>query len=207
MVRKGKGVMKKAVIVGGGIAGMTAGIYLQKAGIQTEIFEKNPVLGGQCMGWKREGYTIDNCVHWLTGTRRGSGLHELWREIGVLGDEVELYEKEMFFSSKWNGQVLTFWRDLERTRRELLALSPEDEKEIHKLMDYVKMAETMEVPVEKPMDAMNPLDFVKLGMSMKDMGKVMKEYGNMDMEELAMRFRQPLMRRAITDYMPKKYQA
>ena len=45
MVRKGKGVMKKAVIVGGGIAGMTAGIYLQKAGIQTEIFEKNPVLG------------------------------------------------------------------------------------------------------------------------------------------------------------------
>ena len=80
----GKGVMKKAVIVGGGIAGMTAGIYLQKAGIQTEIFEKNPVLGGQCMGWKREGYTIDNCVHWLTGTRRGSGLHELWREIGVL---------------------------------------------------------------------------------------------------------------------------
>jgi len=53
MVRKGKGVMKKAVIVGGGIAGMTAGIYLQKAGIQTEIFEKNPVLGGQCMGWKR----------------------------------------------------------------------------------------------------------------------------------------------------------
>lgn len=207
MVRKGKGVMKKAVIVGGGIAGMTAGIYLQKAGIQTEIFEKNPVLGGQCMGWKREGYTIDNCVHWLTGTRRGSGLHELWREIGVLGDEVELYEKEMFFSSKWNGQVLTFWRDLERTRRELLALSPEDEKEIHKLMDYVKMAETMEVPVEKPMDAMNPLDFVKLGMSMKDMGKVMKEYGNMDMEELAMRFRHPLIRRAITDYMPKKYQA
>lgn len=128
MVRKGKGVMKKAVIVGGGIAGMTAGIYLQKAGLRTEIFEKNPVLGGQCMGWKREGYTIDNCVHWLTGTRRGSGLHELWREIGVLGDEVELYEKEMFFSSKWNGQVLTFWRDLERTRRELLALSPEDEK-------------------------------------------------------------------------------
>lgn len=74
-------------------------------------------------------------------------------------------------------------------------------------MDYVKMAETMEVPVEKPMDAMNPLDFVKLGMSMKDMGKVMKEYGNMDMEELAMRFRHPLIRRAITDYMPKKYQA
>ena len=39
--------MKKVVIVGGGIAGMTAGILLQKAGFTTEIFEKNAVPGGQ----------------------------------------------------------------------------------------------------------------------------------------------------------------
>ena len=124
--------MKKVVIVGGGIAGMTAGILLQKAGFTTEIFEKNAVPGGQCTGWKREGYLIDNCIHWLTGTREGSGLHELWKEIGALGDGVEVIEKEMFFSAKLDGKVLTFWRDKERTRRELLALSPEDEKEINK---------------------------------------------------------------------------
>ena len=35
--------MKKVVIVGGGIAGLTAGILLQKAGYQTEIYEKNPL--------------------------------------------------------------------------------------------------------------------------------------------------------------------
>lgn len=52
--------MKKTVIIGGGIAGLTAGIYLQKAGIQTEIYEKNKVPGGMCMGWRREGYFIDN---------------------------------------------------------------------------------------------------------------------------------------------------
>ncbi len=199
--------MKKVVIVGGGIAGMTAGILLQKAGFTTEIFEKNAVPGGQCTGWKREGYLIDNCIHWLTGTREGSGLHELWKEIGALGDGVEVIEKEMFFSAKLDGKVLTFWRDKERTRRELLALSPEDEKEINKLMDYVELAETMTVPVEKPFDAMSLLDFMKLGMSMKEMGKVMKEYGNMDLKELAMRFRHPLIQHAIVDYMPSGYQA
>ena len=163
--------MKKVAIIGGGIAGMTAGILLQKAGFATEIYEKNAVPGGQCTGWKREGYFIDNCIHWLTGTRPGSALHDLWKEIGALGDGVEVYEKEMFFSSKLNGQTLTFWRGKERTRKEMLVLSPEDEKEINKLMTYVTMAETMTVPVEKPFDAMNLIDFMKLGMSMKAMGK------------------------------------
>lgn len=199
--------MKKVVIIGGGIAGMTAGVLLQKAGFITEIYEKNALPGGQCTGWKREGYFIDNCIHWLTGTRPGSALHELWKEIGALGDDVELYKKEMFFSSKLNGQTLTFWRDKERTRKEMLALSPEDEKEINKLIDYVSLAETMTVPVDKPFDAMNPIDFIKLGMSMKEMGKVMKEYGNMDINELAMRFKHPLIQRAIIDYMPSGYQA
>ncbi len=199
--------MKKVVIIGGGIAGLTAGVLLQKAGFQTEIYEKNALPGGQCTGWKREGYFIDNCIHWLTGTRPGSGLHELWKEIGALGDGIELHKKEMFFSSKLNGETLTFWRDKERTRKEMLALSPEDEKEINKLIDYVSLAETMTVPVEKPFDAMNPLDFIKLGMSMKEMGKVMKAYGNMEINELAMGFKHPLIRRAITDYMPRGYQA
>ena len=199
--------MKKVVIIGGGVAGMTAGIYLQKAGFTTEIYEKNAVPGGQCMGWKREGYMIDNCIHWLTGSRPGSGLHELWKEVGALGEGVELYEKEKFFTAELDGESVTFWRDKERTRKELVTISPEDAEEINKLMDMVALAESMQVPVEKPFDKMNPIEFMKLGMSMKDMGKVMKLYSGMDIEELAERFRHPLIRRAIVDYMPPSYQA
>ncbi len=199
--------MKKVIIIGAGIAGMTTGVILQKAGYQTEIFEKNVVVGGQCTGWKREGYVIDNCIHWLTGTKEGSALHELWKEIGALGDDVEVYQKEMFFSSKLNGQTLTYWRNADRTRKEMLELSPQDEKEIHKLMDYVKLAESLKVPVEKPFDAMNLFEFMKLGMSMKAMGKVMKEYGNIDIKELALRFKHPLIQRSIMDYMPPGYLA
>lgn len=199
--------MKKAVIIGGGISGLTAGIYLQKAGFETEIYEKNAVAGGQCTGWKREGYFIDNCVHWLTGTREGSGLNQLWKEVGVLGENVELYEKEKFFSAELNGETITFWRDKEKTRKELLDLSPEDSEEINQLIDAVKLAESMTVPVDKPFDMMNPVEFMKMGISMADMGKVMKLYSRMDIRELAGRFRHPLIRAAITDYMPPGYQA
>lgn len=199
--------MKTVAIIGGGIAGMTAGILLQKAGFKTEIFEKNALPGGLCTGWKREGYFIDNCIHWLTGTREGSALHELWKEIGALGDDVEVYKREMFFSSKLDNETLTFWRDKERTRQEMLSLSPEDKEEINRLIDYVGLSESMTIPVEKPFDAMNVIDFIKLGISMKAMGKVMKEYGKMDIRELGMRFKHPLIQRAIIDHMPPGYQA
>lgn len=199
--------MKKVVIIGGGIAGMTAGVLLQRAGFETEIYEKNALPGGQCTGWKREGYFIDNCIHWLTGTKPGTALHEIWEETGALGDNVEVHQKKMFFSSMINGETLTFWRDKERTRREMLALSPEDADEINQFMDCVAMAETMTVPAEKPFDAMSPLDFIKLGLSMKEMGKVMKLYGKLDLKEFAMRFKHPLIRRAVLDYMPDGYQA
>lgn len=69
------------------------------------------------------------------------------------------------------------------------------------------MAESMTVLVEKPFDAMDLIDFMKLGISMKSMGKVMKEYGNVDINELAIRFKHPLIRRTIIDYMPSGHQA
>lgn len=199
--------MKKVVIVGGGIAGLTAGIYLQEAGFDTEIYEKNPIAGGQCTGWKREGYFIDNCIHWLTGTKEGSELNKLWHNIGALGDGVTLHEKEMFFSSELDGTRLTFWRDLERTRKEMLLLSPEDGIEINELINFTKIAEKMTVPVEKPFDLMNILEFIKLGKSMRAFGKFMKALDGIDIIEYANRFKHPLIKQALVDYMPPGYQA
>ena len=68
--------MKKVIIIGGGISGLTAGILLQKKGFKTVIYEKNNVIGGLCSGWKKDGYFIDNCIHWLTGTNKNSSLYK-----------------------------------------------------------------------------------------------------------------------------------
>ena len=42
---------EKVVIIGGGIAGLAAGIYALNAGFEAEIYEKNAIPGGECMGW------------------------------------------------------------------------------------------------------------------------------------------------------------
>ena len=60
--------MSKIVIIGGGVAGLTAGICARLNGYDAVIFEKHRIAGGNLTGWDRGGFHIDNCVHWLTGT-------------------------------------------------------------------------------------------------------------------------------------------
>ena len=88
--------MKKIAIVGAGVAGMAAGIYAQKSGFQTIICEKNPLPGGECTGWDRQGYHIDGCIHWLTGTREGTPLRRMWEEVGAL-DGVAVHQPDSFW--------------------------------------------------------------------------------------------------------------
>ena len=53
---------KKIIIIGAGVAGLSSGIYAQKAGYETVIYEKNAVPGGECVGWDRDGCHIDGCI-------------------------------------------------------------------------------------------------------------------------------------------------
>ncbi len=196
---------KKIVIVGGGIAGLSAGIYGKLAGYDVEIYEKNPVAGGQCMGWNRKGCHIDNCIHWLTGTKKGTALRNVWETVGALEKNTKFVDSDSFYTSITGDCRVTLWKDLKRTETELLRLSPEDETEIRKFAEHVRYAAKCEIPAEKPMDAMGIMDYIHMGASMTDMPKVMREYGSIDLQEMAGRFRHPALRALFTDYLPKEY--
>ncbi|MBR6983623.1 MAG: NAD(P)/FAD-dependent oxidoreductase [Ruminococcus sp.] len=146
--------MKKIVIIGGGIGGLSAGIYALKAGYKAEIYEKYHVAGGECMGWNRKGCHIDNCIHWLTGTDSSTSVWQVWNTMGAIDENTPYADTDKFYSSRLNGQEATLWKDLDRTERDLIALSPEDETEIRKFIQHVRYAESCTIPGEKPMDMM-----------------------------------------------------
>lgn len=54
-------------IVGGGIAGLTAGIYAAKAGKQVTLFEKNEKCGGLVNSFVRDGFLFDGGTRALEG--------------------------------------------------------------------------------------------------------------------------------------------
>ncbi len=201
------GSNKKIVVVGGGIGGLSAGIYGRLAGYDVEIYEKNPRAGGQCMGWDRRGCHIDNCIHWLTGTKKGTSLRKVWETVGALDEHTEFADCDSFYTSMVGDLRVTLWKDPDRTEKELLELSPEDGTEIKKFIQYVKYAMECEMPAEKPMDAMGIMDYIHMGASMANMPKVIKEYGSIDLQGMAERFKHPALKALFTDYLPKDYVA
>ena len=129
---------KKIVIVGGGVAGLTAGIYAQKNGFESMIVEKNHFAGGNLTGWKRKNCYIDNCVHWLCGSKNGNYLNKLWKEIGAF-DNLQLHQSEDFLVSEYNFQTVSLNKDVDKTREKMLEVSPDDEKQIEKFIKSTKL--------------------------------------------------------------------
>ncbi len=199
--------MKKVVIIGGGISGLSAGIYAQQMGYQTEIYEKNPMVGGECTGWNRQGYHIDNCIHWLTGSQKEDDLYGIWNNVGVLDDSIQMYREEYIYKLEMDGKSLHLWRDVEKARKEFLAIAPEDSDEINKFFDNVKLAECVRVPFEKAQADMNFIEFMKFVMPMKNMSKVMKEYGQETVKEFANRFKNPYVKAVMGNYFSDSFLA
>jgi phytoene dehydrogenase-like protein len=124
---------KKIVIIGGGVAGLSAGIYARLNGFDPEIIEMHSVTGGQCTAWDRKGYRFDYCLHWLVGTRKGP-FNDIWKETNVLNDNVEIIDHEIhtrIFAP--NGKEFIIYTNLDRWEEYLCNLAPEDAKKIKRM--------------------------------------------------------------------------
>ncbi|KOV70021.1 phytoene dehydrogenase [Streptomyces sp. NRRL WC-3618] len=54
---------KTAVVIGGGLAGITAALSLADAGVRVTLLEGRPRLGGLAFSFRRDGLTVDNGQH------------------------------------------------------------------------------------------------------------------------------------------------
>ncbi len=130
---------KKIVIIGGGVSGLSCGIFCQKLGYSTTILEKTNVVGGNLTGWYRTGCYIDNCIHWLNGSKNGTKYNKMWKTLGAIDNQTEFYENERFYTSELNGVKIGVSRDLEKTRQEMLDACPQDKKQINKFIKALKL--------------------------------------------------------------------
>ena len=54
-----KNYKKKAIVIGAGIAGLSAAIRLQNSGFQVSVFEMNDYPGGKLTAFSEQGYRFD----------------------------------------------------------------------------------------------------------------------------------------------------
>jgi phytoene dehydrogenase-like protein len=133
---------KKALVIGGGIAGLCTGIYLRKNSFDTEIVEMHTMPGGLATAWQRDGYTFENCVHWLVGSKEGGQFNAMWKEVFDIG-RLSFFDDPVFQVIERGGQRLVIYRNTDRLEQELLEKAPEDEKAIRKLIRLVRKLSRM----------------------------------------------------------------
>ena len=117
---------RTAIIIGAGISGLTAAVYLQRSGIQTLVLEKAAGPGGVSTSWKRKGYTFEGGIHWLIGAKKEIPLHQVWLETGALQENNPVHFKDPIYTLVDRKGTMPLFRDLHRLEitgiRDCLAL-------------------------------------------------------------------------------------
>ena len=199
--------MKKVIIIGAGIAGLTCGIYARINGFDTEIRESHNIPGGECTGWDRKGYHFDGCIHWLVGSKQGTALNSLWRDTGALDDSVRIIDHDIYSRYEEGAKAVNLYCNTDRLESHLLEVAPEDKKEIKKLCAALRALGNFGMPIDKPMDMMTAGDGIRF--AAKNIGGIakMSRYNKMTMDEFTNLFTSPLLRRVFQASMPGNYTA
>lgn len=186
--------MAKILIIGGGVSGLSAGIFARLDGGDVTVYEAHGRAGGNLTGWQRGDYKIDNCIHWLTGTNPSTDTYKTWVTLGALGD-VKVTVGESLYTCEHGGQTLSLYSDLDRLHREMLYISPRDKREIDSLFCAV--------------------DFIKRytgvggGLTAKDILSLplLLRYCLLSAEQLSRKFRHPLLRTFIRAFWGDEFGA
>ncbi|MFZ6029590.1 MAG: phytoene desaturase family protein [Chloroflexota bacterium] len=190
--------MKKSIlIIGAGMAGLSAGCYAQMNGYTSQVLELHSLPGGLCTSWSRKGYTFDGCIHWLVGSASGGLMNEFWQEVGALKDQEVVNHTEFMRVQSTDGRTLIMYTDIDRFEKHLLELSPEDQKPIRDMANTVRKLAKFKPPIGKPRELMKTSDGLAMLPKVVPVMDIFRKYGQMTVTEYSSRFKDGLIREAL----------
>lgn len=190
---------KSIIIIGAGMAGLSAGCYAQMNGYDSQIYEMQDQPGGLCTSWKRKGYTIDGCIHWLVGSSPQSPFYRYWQEVGVVQNRQFINFDEYARFEGSDGRTLILYADPERLEKHLLELSPEDAATIKEFTNGVRFCLKFNPPSEtapalrRLVQTLSYMFVILPGM------KKIQKYMNTTIQAFAERLKSPLLRQAFQE--------
>jgi phytoene dehydrogenase-like protein len=196
--KKETSMEKHILIIGAGIAGLSAGCYARMNGYRVTICELHDLPGGLCTAWERKGYTFDGCIHYLFGSGEGLPFRNMWLELGaVQGRQFVNHEKYQHITD--GEQTLIVYTDPERLAEHMIGISPDDASHIQQFCEGVQQFTKFDMSAmyRKPKPLMSGLDWRDFGMAMMPFLAPMLKWATVSAGEFAARFKHPFLRRAI----------
>ena len=147
-----------AIIVGGGLSGLTAASLLAKRHFKVAVIEKSYQPGGSCGVFKRGHVTFDQGSAMLYGFgEAGFNAHRF--VFNCLEEPIDIIRHDLLYCVNFKGRRINFWADIDKFVIELADVFPNEKKNIERFYhDMLKMYQhvMVEAPTYSTADEINP---------------------------------------------------
>jgi phytoene desaturase len=169
---------KSLVIIGAGLAGLSAGCFARMNGYAVQLLEHHRVPGGVAAAWRKNGYLFDGGIHFLTGHKPANGSSRLLDDLGFsLKDKVVPMRVYGRYLDENKGRRIDLTQDLDKFGRELKAYCGEDAAAIDALIASAHRLRGIDL---SQVGLGRPPELAGLGEKLKDMWtmrRVVKLFG------------------------------
>ena len=121
-----------AVVVGGGIAGLTGAAYLAKAGASVLLLEKNEKCGGLVNSFSRDGFLFDGGVKALESA---GIILPMLKELGI---DIEIVKSPVSVGIEDTVIHVTSKESVNEYSDLLKKLYPDSEEDIERVISFIK---------------------------------------------------------------------
>src|SRR5688500_18071741 len=83
----------KTIVIGSGLAGLSAGLELSSRGFDVLLLEASPYIGGRTASWNQNGMEVESGLHRVLGFY--TAFPELVKKAGLKMKEVVIWEDGM----------------------------------------------------------------------------------------------------------------
>lgn len=131
--------MKNLIVIGAGIAGLSAAVLLSKSGYNVTVIEKNSTYGGKMSEYKKSGYRFDTGPSLIT---MPFVFEEFYNRLGEnMSDHLNFEKLEIACKYHWkSGKVFNFYSDKIRLLEEIELVFGKKDKE--GFLAYMKKAKS-----------------------------------------------------------------
>ncbi len=126
--------MKRVIIIGAGMGGLTAAAYLAKAGMNVQIYEQHQLPGGYISSFTRKGFTFPAGP---TSFVSNGIVFPILQELGL---ENSCRFERVIHQMSWDETDVPFLTPIQ-TRDALIQVFPHERRALHKFFRWVDIGE------------------------------------------------------------------
>lgn len=122
------------IVIGGGLAGLTAGSLLAKRNLKVAVFDKSYNPGGSCGIFKRKNTIFDQGSAMLYGFgEKGFNAHRF--VFNVLEEPIDIIQHDLLYVVNFKGHRIPFHANVKQFTEELAKVFPKQRENIKRFYD------------------------------------------------------------------------